>query len=125
MKLAKLSGGPEIFHSVQGEGPSSGLPSVFVRSSLCNLHCVWCDTDYTWNWVGTRFRHERDADPSYRKYEKRHQIVELSPQEVVDGVIAYPCRNVVLTGGEPLIQQDDFRQVMTALRATSQSRFSV
>lgn len=69
MKLARLpDGSPEIFFTLQGEGRHTGLPSVFIRASLCNLHCRWCDTDYTWNWDDTSHAHDKDADPSYRKY---------------------------------------------------------
>jgi organic radical activating enzyme len=126
VKLARLSDGPEIFFSVQGEGPSIGRPSVFVRCSLCNLHCVWCDTDYTWNWVGTEFRHVRDANPKYTKFEKRDEIVELAPGAVAELVMRHPCRNVVLTGGEPMIQQTECQDLMSALRAADPSyRFEV
>ena len=45
-------GGPEIFASVQGEGPSMGMPVAFMRLSRCNLACVWCDTAYTWHFEG-------------------------------------------------------------------------
>ena len=43
-------GQPEIFYSLQGEGVTTGIPSVFLRLALCNLACSWCDTRYTWDW---------------------------------------------------------------------------
>jgi 7-carboxy-7-deazaguanine synthase len=117
MKLAcKAPNVPEIFHSVQGEGISIGIPSVFIRASFCNLHCIWCDTDYTWNWEGTSFAHLRDAEPGYAKYKKVDQIVRMDAADIADAVFQYPARNVVLTGGEPLLQQKDWVDVITALR---------
>lgn len=117
MKLARLpDGSPEIFHSLQGEGLSLGKPSVFIRASLCNLHCVWCDTDYTWNWEGTPWQHERDEEPGYAKFKKSEQIVDLAPAEVAAEVRRYPCRHLVLTGGEPLLQEQEFLETLTILR---------
>src|SRR5947199_6637187 len=75
----------EIFYSIQGEGVLTGVPSVFVRTSGCPLHCGWCDTDYT-SW----------------KPEGTHHTVA----EVVERVAAYPARHVVITGGEPLIAEE-------------------
>lgn len=117
MKLARLDAGPEIFHSIQGEGKSMGKPFVFVRTSLCNLHCIWCDTDYTWNWEGSRFAHEKDADPGYKKFKKEDYIIELPESEVVKLVLDYECSNVVLTGGEPLLQQEELATLSRELKS--------
>jgi 7-carboxy-7-deazaguanine synthase len=72
----------EIFYSIQGEGILAGVPSVFVRTSGCNLRCTWCDTPYTsWN-------------PEGRDY---------SVDEIVAEVRATNTEHVVVTGGEPMI----------------------
>ena len=105
LQLARLNGQAEIFYSIQGEGKSMGRPSVFIRTSLCNLHCIWCDTDYTWNWVGTRFEHVNDQRPGYQKFDKKEWIANCEIETVVQAVTAYPCRNIILTGGEPMLQQ--------------------
>jgi organic radical activating enzyme len=126
LKLAKLSGKPEVFYSIQGEGKSIGVPSVFVRTSLCNLHCIWCDTDYTWNWTGTRFQHIHDARPGYRKFDKKAWIETCNTDEVAALVSAYPCKNVILTGGEPMLQQPALTALMEILRSADPAyRFEV
>jgi organic radical activating enzyme len=117
MKLARLGEGPEIFHTLQGEGPSAGLPAVFIRASRCNLHCVWCDTDHTWNFEGTPWPHEKDATPGYAKHQKSEATIELTPTAAADLILSYHCPRVVITGGEPLLQENDFLEMITHIRA--------
>lgn len=119
LQLARLHGQPEIFFSIQGEGKSIGVPSIFVRTTRCNLHCIWCDTDYTWNWVGTRFAHVHDALPGYHKFDKKEWIATCPVEDIVAQVANYPCHNVILTGGEPLLQQPGLVDLMLSLREQS------
>ena len=72
----------ELFYSVQGEGILSGVPSVFIRTTGCNLRCTWCDTPYT-SW-----------DP---------QGVEMLLEEIVAEIGRFGAEHVVVTGGEPMI----------------------
>ena len=76
----------EIFYSIQGEGELTGIPSVFIRTSGCNLRCRWCDTPYaSWNPEGTN----------------------MDCGQIIQEVKKYPnAKHVVLTGGEPMIQKE-------------------
>ena len=75
----------EIFHSIQGEGLLAGVPSVFIRTSGCNLRCHWCDTPYaSWKPEGP----------------------EMSVEDILRKVSEWDCHHVVLTGGEPMIAPD-------------------
>jgi 7-carboxy-7-deazaguanine synthase len=119
LKLARLRNQPEIFHSIQGEGKSTGVPSVFVRTSLCNLHCIWCDTDYTWNWIGTKYPHMKDALPDYKKFVKKDWIVEFAVEKVAETIARFSCKNIILTGGEPMLQQAALVALSAVLRSKS------
>ncbi len=103
--LARWKGGPEIFCSFQGEGRHRGQACVFLRLSRCNLYCVWCDTDYTWNWIGTPFVHRRAQEPGYVKYDPIQETIRLTVAQTADYLKAIRERHLVVTGGEPLLQQ--------------------
>ncbi|MAN47192.1 MAG: 7-carboxy-7-deazaguanine synthase QueE [Alphaproteobacteria bacterium] len=122
MRLAVTEpGAPEIFHSLQGEGVSAGKPSVFVRLSQCNLHCVWCDTAYTWNFQGTDFHHRDDTLGAPRKYDRAQETVDRSVEELTALLIALPCRRVIFTGGEPLLQQRELGELIQRLKEADPS----
>jgi organic radical activating enzyme len=104
------TGGPEIFASLQGEGPSMGLPVAFVRLSRCNLACVWCDTAYTWRFEGDNRPH-RDGVA----FERRANQVTLSPQETAARIAALGQRRLVITGGEPLLQAGALAEMLAHL----------
>lgn len=92
-------GEPELFASIQGEGPSAGMPVAFVRLSRCNLACVWCDTAYTWRFEGDNRPHRSDEI-----HERKANQVVLDEAEVADRIRALGQNRLVITGGEPLLQ---------------------
>ncbi|MEO1221908.1 MAG: 7-carboxy-7-deazaguanine synthase QueE [Pseudomonadota bacterium] len=92
-------GEPEIFASLQGEGPSAGTPVAFIRLSRCNLACQWCDTAYTWRFDGDNRPHRDGVH-----YDKQANQVKLSPEKAAAKVAALGQKRLVITGGEPLMQ---------------------
>ena len=98
-----VPGEPEIFVSLQGEGPSAGRPSVFVRLSNCNLACAWCDTAYTWRFSGP------DA------FERKAEQIVLSEAEAATHILAFNGNRLVVTGGEPLLQGPALAKLLALL----------
>jgi 7-carboxy-7-deazaguanine synthase len=87
----------EIFYSVAGEGPDAGRPAIFVRFSGCNLRCKFgdsiCDTPYT----------------SYQP-----EVNMMKAKKILEKIKEYDCKYVILTGGEPTIQ--NIRPLVLALK---------
>ncbi|MEZ5688076.1 MAG: 7-carboxy-7-deazaguanine synthase QueE [Caenibius sp.] len=92
-------GEPELFASLQGEGPSAGVPVAFVRLSRCNLACQWCDTAYTWRFTGDNRPH-RDGT----SYDRAANQITLDETDVAARIAALGQSRLVVTGGEPLLQ---------------------
>ena len=70
----------EIFNSVQGEGYHAGITSIFIRFGRCNLACEWCDTDFSkWD--------------------------DMTVADILGVISKFPAKNVILTGGEPMLQE--------------------
>jgi 7-carboxy-7-deazaguanine synthase len=84
----------ELFYSLQGEGATLGRPSVFVRLMGCTVGCVWCDTKYSW------------AGPP---------VVEKTGREILDYCAARPGSQVIVTGGEPL-ENEEFPSLIALLK---------
>ncbi len=78
----------EIFKSIQGESSSAGIPCVFVRLTGCNLRCSYCDTTYA--------------------YEEGRN---MTLNEIIDKIEGFGCKNVCITGGEPLLQRNTYKLI--------------
>ena len=75
----------------QGEGPSCGHPALFIRLSRCNLSCTKCDTKETWDWT---------------QFDPRKESTKRTVADLVAWAASSPVELVVITGGEPLLQQE-------------------
>lgn len=84
----------EIFYTIQGEGISLGAPSIFLRLAGCHLRCSWCDSKFTWD----------------RKSGK-----EMSTAEILKEIRKFPAKHLVVTGGEPLLQQNALKELLSQL----------
>jgi 7-carboxy-7-deazaguanine synthase len=87
--------------TVQGEGPSAGRRCGFVRLGRCNQSCVWCDEPQTWAWD---------------RFDAAAELHEMAIDDVVAAVDAMDVDMVVVTGGEPLLQQRELEQLLGAFK---------
>jgi organic radical activating enzyme len=90
----------EIFGpTIQGEGVHTGHLVGFLRLAGCNLACVWCDTPYSWDWT------------RYNKDEESHK---MSMSDIADAINPMNVRRLIVTGGEPMLQQRMFKSIKEA-----------
>ena len=73
----------EIFYSIQGEGKNAGFPTIFIRTTGCNLRCTYCDTKYAF-----------------------YEGEEMSLHDIMEKIKKWNCKRICLTGGEPLLQEE-------------------
>ena len=83
----------EIFYSIEGEGIEIGRPEIFIRLTGCNLRCTWCDTKYA-----------------------LENGKEMDIEEIIQEVGRYPCKNISITGGEPLLQRKELLELVRQLK---------
>lgn len=92
LNIARLNSAPEIFYSLQGEGTRCGTPAVFLRLAGCNLACKWCDTKHSWG-----------------------NGILCATADIATHIAGFNCRSLVITGGEPLLQQAPLEKLLTLL----------
>jgi len=99
----------EVFGpTIQGEGRSQGRAVVFLRLGLCNLDCSWCDTPFTWDWTGK----------NGVAYDKTVELDRISVDTLVEHLIercAGVVNRIVISGGEPMIQQKRLEPLIAML----------
>lgn len=99
----------EVFGpTVQGEGPTTGRRCAFVRLGQCNLRCRWCDTPYTWDWKGI----------TGTTYDPKAELETLEPAAVAAQLAGMGVDMVVISGGEPLLQQPALAKLVKLLPQT-------
>ena len=111
----------EIFYSIQGEGSTIGTPSIFLRLAGCNLKCYWCDTPFTWlyskeikNLIELKLI-ENNIEYDLNYYSKEEESKKLSIDEIFEKISKFPTKNIIITGGEPLLQAKNLEKLCKLL----------
>lgn len=115
IKLSVLepgSGEMEVFDTIQGEGRNIGKHTAFIRLSECNQSCSWCDTPQTWAFTEKKAE-SHDTNTVYSKLDWQ---IQKEVTEAVDKVFEANQESVVITGGEPLMQQKAVVNLIKGLR---------
>ena len=102
LRLSKMGEEPEIFKSIQGEGRYANEECGFIRLAGCNLRCEWCDSSYTWD---------------FKQFDKQAETMQLETGKAIDLITGLEVDRLVITGGEPLLQQDSIIELLEPMRA--------
>lgn len=105
----------EIFTTFQGEGASMGKPVTFLRLAMCNLQCRWCDTWYTWNFGEGDGIEERFGSKTVKRKDEMHL---MNVEDVAKKLLELGTKNLVISGGEPMIQQEALIELFYIMRET-------
>ena len=97
--------------TIQGEGKNAGKPVMFIRVARCNLACGYCDTPFTWNWIGTKFLHPDKYDPKQEMHEVSIDSILAKLQE-----LSQTTKHIVVSGGEPLLQQNELTELIRLVK---------
>lgn len=89
----------EIFNSIQGEGPYTGTPATFLRLSGCNLNCKFCDTNHQ---------------------QKQELSINMVKNIIYENMEKHRTQLLVITGGEPLLQYNELKQLIQQLNCPVQ-----
>lgn len=121
----------EVFTSIQGEGPYSGTPAVFLRLAVCNMHCWYCDTKYTWLFNRRILETVKsdikrlgvEAPTDLDIYDSEKEIEEMPLEELEIELSNSNQNHLVLTGGEPMLQQRALIPLLLELRKKDKDFF--
>jgi len=124
----------EIFRSVQGEGVNLGTPTVFLRLAVCNLHCWYCDTKYTWLYSKETLELVRkdverlaiagDKVPKdIRVYARSEEARSVPVADVENEIRQFNLDHLVITGGEPMLQQRHLVSLLGRLKSRCKEYF--
>lgn len=109
----------EVFGpTVQGEGPAAGQRCGFLRLGGCNLTCRWCDTAYTWDWTGV----SDVARERGRPFDPKAETYFSEPGEIAGWLVTLDVPLLVVSGGEPLLQQQPLTATLLRYRLRSRAK---
>ena len=93
----------EIFESIQGEGKSLGLPSIFIRFWGCSLRCTF---------------QSETCDTPYAVFNKELNSKMMTTTDIIIKIMKYKSTNIIFTGGEPLIHQKFINKLIFDIKST-------